>query len=215
MTMVINHPASANSVDAPRHRHHLGNRAAKPLAIKPEQPPSEARALWHVEHHGGTPYLTMHLGILDKVVAPAVANHLGGNYLLPDCRQPSAQVAAGAGIASRERLPVRAIALEGIGLFMYADRSPPPTDKDDGANAPSRPARPKPAIIRVRSAQVDPDSIAAGIVEKQLFADFNAAELADMRSADFLRTVRALQQKAAASPRNGDLPYETETLQRN
>jgi hypothetical protein len=67
----------------------------------------------------------------------------------------------------------------------------------------------------VRSAQVDPDSIAAGIVEKQLFADFNAAELADMRSADFLRTVRALQQKAAASPRNGDLPDETETLQRN
>ena len=112
---------------------------------------------------------------------------------------------------SIQRCLVKAIALHGLGLYVYAgeDLPQPVADaaNDESANARGAPTktevrqpslRPEPTISRAQVAHIHKLVVETGTNLRHLLDYFGAPDLPPIKAIDFPRVVRALEKRRAA-----------------
>jgi hypothetical protein len=110
---------------------------------------------------------------------------------------------------SIQRCLVKAIALHGLGLYIYAGEDLPQVSADAAANdAPAAPATPPAPAVRVEPigkaiSEVQQRTILrlvdeTGVELARLLAFYGVASLAEIQVADYLRVVRSLEKRRAA-----------------
>jgi hypothetical protein len=107
---------------------------------------------------------------------------------------------------SIQRALVKAIALHGLGLYIYAgeDLPQPVTDaaNDAGADATTAPAsevkRTGPTITGPQQAKIMKLVVETGTDLQRLLAHFGISKLTDLPAADFIRVTRSLESRRAA-----------------
>lgn len=120
---------------------------------------------------------------------------------------------------SIQRCLVKAIALHGLGLYIYAGEDLPQPVNADAANDPAagqlapppRPTlvsdrRPVPRtessqdfISRSQQAQIQKLAMEVGISLERVLSYFGVASLADIASSDFVRVIRSLEKRRKAA----------------
>lgn len=187
---------------------------------------AEPTASWEVRRFEGLPYLATEAGVFVEVAVTVQGVTLSQIHPVLDTRnRPIPQPTAFDINTSIQRCLVKAIALHGLGLYIYAGEDLPQIGTDPAANdAAAPPPAPPPAMTRehvpqpvVRPSTVRPTSAVSdhsitlvqqrtitrvaeevGIEMTQLLDYFGVNALGEIAAGDFQRVMRALAKRRAA-----------------
>ena len=191
---------------------------------------AEPTATWEVRRWEGLPYLATEAGVFVEVAVTVQGVCLSQIHPVLDARnRPIPQPTVFDINTSIQRCLVKAIALHGLGLYIYAGEDLPQIGTDPAANdaapLPPAPTPPPLAVTRghapqpiarpttVRPASVTGDhsitlvqqraiarvATEVGVDLPQLLAYFGVNELGEIAAADFQRVMRSLQKRRAAA----------------
>ena len=185
---------------------------------------AEPTAYWDVRRFGGLPYLATEAGVFVEVAVTVQGVTLSQIHPVLDARnRPIAQPNAFDINTSIQRCLVKAIALTGLGLYIYAGEDLPQIGTDPAANDPApRPEPPaaplpKPAAPAQRPTAARPAASSAdhsitptqqraitplagqvGVELDRVLEYFGVRELGDIPASEFMRVIRSLEQRRAA-----------------
>ena len=185
---------------------------------------ADPTACWEVRRFDGLPYLMTETGVLRRG-----RRHGAGHHPEPDPSgarrtQPRRSLRRRPSTSTRriQRCLVKAIALHGLGLYIYAGEDLPqigtePAANDEGKNAGAAPTEPTQLPASPRTAQPDatgepsarrspmPSSARSSAWSprsawscRALLEFYGVRSLAEIGVADFLRVVRSLEKRRAA-----------------
>lgn len=172
---------------------------------------ADPTAVWEVRRFDGLPFLTTDAGIFVEVAVTVQGVTLSQIHPVLDGRNRPLLVPSSFDInTSLQRCLVKAIALHGLGLYIYAgeDMPQPVADaaNDASAQAPAaspvfRPAAPPagPTINGRQQAQIHRLVIEVGMDLNRLLEHFGVGSLQDLPAAEFTRVVRSLEKRRAAA----------------
>lgn len=172
---------------------------------------ADPAATWEVRRFNGLPFLNTEVGIFVEVAVTVQGMTLSQIHPVLDGRNRPLLVPSSFDInTSLQRCLVKAIALHGLGLYIYAgeDMPQPVADaaNDASAQAPAAalPARPAPEAVGPtingrQQAQIHRLVIEAGMELNRLLEHFGLDNLKDLRAAEFTRVVRSLEKRRAAA----------------
>jgi hypothetical protein len=169
---------------------------------------ADASAVWEVRRFDGLPYLHTETGVFVEVAVTVQGVTLSQIHPVLDGRNRPILAPTSFDInSSIQRCLVKAIALHGVGLYIYAGEDLPTEAANDGV-APTKPTE-LPAPVSARSFNVQTISAAqqtniqrlaleVGTDVERVIAHFGVSSLKDIRVADYLRVVRSLEKRRAA-----------------
>lgn len=172
---------------------------------------AEPTATWEVRRFNGLPYLASEAGVFVEVAVTVQGVTLSQIHPVLDGRnRPIVAPTAFEINTSIQRCLVKAIALHGLGLYIYAGEDLPqaiagdtPAANDaEGPQAPMLPPHPRRAdtpITRGQQAQVQKLAIEVGVSLERVLGYFGVRELKDIKTSDLPRVIRSLENRRAAA----------------
>jgi hypothetical protein len=171
-------------------------------------------ATWDVRRFNGLPYLATEAGVFVEVAVTVQGITLSQIHPVLDGRnRPLIAPTAFDINTSIQRCLVKAIALHGLGLYIYAGEDVPqqvaadtPAANDEAlapvgsANVKAMPRAPAVATItKAQQTQIHKLAIEVGVQLDKLLTYFGARELKDIAATDFLRVIRSLEKRRGAA----------------
>ena len=179
---------------------------------------ADASATWEVRRFDGLPYLATEAGVFVEVAVTVNGVTLSQIHPVLDGRNRPLLAPSAFDInTSLQRCLVKAIALHGLGLYIYAGEDLPQPVSSDAANDPvhhaPQPERPSLAsdrppvrrqdgrerINKAQQAQIHKLAIEVGVSLDRVLSYFGVAELKDIAASDFLRVIRSLEKRRQAA----------------
>lgn len=179
---------------------------------------ADPTATWEVRRFDGLPYLATEAGVFVEVAVTVHGVTLSQIHPVLDGRNRPLLAPSAFDInTSLQRCLVKAIALQGLGLYIYAGEDLPQPVGADAANDPIHPPpqtdRPSLAsnrppvrrddvrerITKSQQTQIHRLAIEVGISLDRVLAYFGVAELGDIAANDFLRVIRSLEKRRQAA----------------
>lgn len=179
---------------------------------------ADPTATWEVRRFDGLPYLATEAGVFVEVAVTVHGVTLSQIHPVLDGRNRPLLAPSAFDInTSLQRCLVKAIALHGLGLYIYAGEDLP---QPVGANAANDPIHPPPQterpslasnrppvrrddvrerITKSQQTQIHRLAIEVGVSLDRVLAYFGAAELGDIAANDFLRVIRSLEKRRQAA----------------
>jgi hypothetical protein len=205
----VNYFAKLNAINVSEHIEKKGGFSylSWPFAVA-QLRLADATAVWEVRRFDGLPYLTTDTGVFVEVAVTVQGVTLSQIHPVLDGRNRPILAPTSFDInTSIQRCLVKAIALHGLGLYIYGGEDLPTEAANDGV-APTKPTE-LPAPVPARSFNVQTISPAqqtniqrlaleVGTDVERVIAHFGVASLKDIRVADYLRVVRSLEKRRAA-----------------
>ena len=208
----VNHFARLSAINVSEHIEKKGGFSylSWPFAIA-QLRLADATATWEVRRFDGLPYLSTDLGVFVEVAVTVQGITLSQIHPVLDSRnRPLIAPTAFDINTSIQRCLVKAIALHGLGLYIYAGEDlPVATHETTAANAaPARLSEVPEPLSEVRhigltisgpqQAQIQKLVVQTGTDLSRLLEHFSIAKLADLPTAEFVRVVRTLENRRAA-----------------
>ena len=185
---------------------------------------ADPTAYWEVGRFDGLPFLMTDLGVFVEVAVTVQGVTLSQIHPVLDSRNRPIVAPTSFDInTSIQRCLVKAIALHGLGLYIYAGEDLPqigtdPAANDEGKNvgaalteptklppsppaagSPTLPAKPLGKTITVaQQATIRKLAVEVGVELPRVLEYFGVRDLADIPVADYLRVVRSLENRRAA-----------------
>lgn len=167
---------------------------------------ADPSAHWEVRRFNDLPYLATEMGYFVEVAVTVQGVTLSQIHPVLDGRnRPLVNPSPFDINTSIQRCLVKAIALHGLGLYIYAGEDMPPASDAP----PDPPHRPEPAPQRGAGSKtcIEPSqqrtirrlASEAGIDLSKVLAHFGVNDLSEIAVSDFLRVVRALEKRRAAA----------------
>jgi len=175
---------------------------------------ADPTAYWEVRRFDGLPYLASEIGVFVEVAVTVQGVTLSQIHPVLDGRNRPILAPTAFDInTSIQRCLVKAIALHGLGLYIYAGEDLPQIGTDPAANDPTpraeppAPPAPPPAPKLVAGKTINETQQRAiqrlvaetGVELPRLLEFYGVRSLADIAVADFLRVVRSLEAKRRAA----------------
>ncbi|CAN7268559.1 DUF1071 domain-containing protein [Acidovorax sp. LjRoot38] len=179
---------------------------------------ADPTATWEVRRFEGLPYLDTEAGVFVEVAATVHGVTLSQIHPVLDGRNRPLMAPSAFDInTSLQRCLVKAIALHGLGLYIYAGEDLPQPVGAEAANDPIQPPpqmerpnltsdRPpvrrddrRERITKSQQAQIHRLAIEVGVSLDRVLTYFGAAELGDIAANDFLRVIRSLEKRRQAA----------------
>ena len=229
MTDTINHFARLNAINVNEHLEKKGGFSylSWPYAVA-QLRMADATATWEVQRFHGLPYLATEAGVFVEVAVTVQGVRLSQIHPVLDGRnRPMLAPTAFDINTSLQRCLVKAIALHGLGLYVYAGEDLPqaltPEDFAPATNSPAaaandeqssepgwsapapatRGAKGKPAalayITKSQQAQIHKLAIEVGVELARVLSYFGVQSLAAIPATDFLRVLRSLEKRRQAA----------------
>lgn len=214
-TNTINYFSRLNAVNVSDHIEKKGGFSylSWPYAVA-QLRTADPTATWEVRRFDGLPFLATESGVFVEVAVTVQGITLSQIHPVLDGRnRPILAPTAFEINSSIQRCLVKAIALHGLGLYIYAGEDLPqpitrdiPAAANDG-NAPvPTPAalvgkKNKPVSITINAtqqAQIRKLALEVGTEIERVFAYFGVQDLSDIPSAEYLRVIRSLEKRRAA-----------------
>jgi len=159
---------------------------------------ADPTATWEVRRFDSLPYLRTELGYFVEVAVTVQGVTLSQIHPVLDARnQPIAEPSAFDINTSIQRCLVKAIALHGLGLYVYAGEDLPAVDSDKPATAPT-PLPPRRRITERQVAYLRKLIEERGTDLQRFLAFFRVDNLEDIAPADFDRALKAVNARRAA-----------------
>lgn len=168
---------------------------------------ADPTATWEVRRFDGLPYLQTETGYFVEVVVTVSGVALGQIHPVLDGRNRPIQGPSCFDInTSIQRALVKAIALHGLGLYIYAGEDLPkgvgadPAANDeprDAGSAPTKPTELQATITAFQQGHLKRLIAETGTDLQRLLEYFGVAALKDIRTADFPRVLRSLEKRRA------------------
>jgi hypothetical protein len=207
MTDPVNHFARLSAINVSEHIERKGGFAylSWPFAVA-QLRLADPTALWEVRRFNGLPYLHTDTGVFVEVAVTVQGVTLSQIHPVLDGRNRPLLAPTAFDInTSLQRCLVKAIALHGLGLYIYAGEDLPQVGTDPAANDPSaeKPTAPPVATGKV----ITPNQQQAirklagevGVDIERVLEYFGVPDLASIRAADYLRVVRSLEKRRTAA----------------
>lgn len=169
---------------------------------------ADPTATWEVRRFDGKPYLLCEAGVFVEVAVTVQGVTLSQIHPVLDARNRPLLAPTAFDInTSIQRALVKAIALHGLGLYIYAGEDlPQPTadaandSADEFRPEPTRIVRPAvPTITGQQQLAIQKLVIQAGIDMSRVLQHHGIERLADLPAIDFMRVVRSLEAKRKAA----------------
>jgi len=179
---------------------------------------ADPTATWEVRRFDGLPYLATEAGVFVEVAVTVHGVTLSQIHPVLDGRNRPLLAPSAFDInTSLQRCLVKAIALHGLGLYIYAGEDLPQPVGAEAANDPMHPPpqteRPSLAsnrpqvrrddgrerINKTQQAQIHKLAIEVGVSLDRVLSYFGVAELGDIAANDFLRVIRSLEKRRQAA----------------
>ena len=205
----VNHFARLNAINVSEHIEKKGGFAylSWPFAVA-QLRLADASAVWEVRRFDGLPYLATDAGVFVEVAVTVQGVTLSQIHPVLDGRNRPILAPTSFDInTSIQRCLVKAIALHGLGLYIYAGEDLPTEAANDGAAPPktTEVAAPAPArtyapqtISPAQQTNIQRLALEVGTDVERVIAHFGVSSLKDIRVADYLRVVRSLEKRRAA-----------------
>lgn len=168
---------------------------------------ADPTATWEVRRFDGLPYLATEAGVFVEVAVTVQGITLSQIHPVLDSRNRPLMAPTAFDInTSIQRALVKAIALHGLGLYIYAGEDLP-QPVTDAANDSSAQAKPEPradvrhigpTITGPQQAQIHKLVIETGTDLNRLLAHFGIGSLNELPVAEYIRVVRSLESRRAA-----------------
>ena len=208
MTEPVNHFARLNAIDVSKHIEKKGGFSylSWPYAVA-QLRQADPTACWEVRRFDGLPYLVTPAGVFVEVAVTVQGITMSQIHpVLNGRNQPLYEPNSFDINSSIQRCLVKAIALHGLGLYIYAgeDLPQPATDaaNDSGAgNQPEPHGETRqfgPAISGPQQAQIHKLVISTGTDLNRLLAHFGISHLKDLPKSEYIRVIRTLEQRKTA-----------------
>ncbi len=170
---------------------------------------ADPTACWEVRRYDGLPYQATALGVFVEVAVTVQGVTLSQIHPVLDARNRPIAIPSSFDInTSIQRCLVKAIALHGLGLYIYAGEDLPTTIEDEnntrGVGTDKTPNNPIPirpvgdTISATQKAQIKRLLTETGSEEKRLLEYFGLDTLDQIKSADYQRIIRSLENRRAA-----------------
>lgn len=203
-----NYFARLNAINVSEHIEKKGgfNYLSWPFAVA-QLRLADATAVWEVRRFDGLPYLATDTGVFVEVAVTVQGVTLSQIHPVLDGRNRPILAPTSFDInTSIQRCLVKAIALHGLGLYIYAGEDLPTEAANDGAvqtkptELPTPPQRSFNAqtISPAQQTNIQRLALEVGTDVERVIAHFGVSSLKDIRVADYLRVVRSLEKRRAA-----------------
>ncbi len=179
---------------------------------------AEPTASWEVRRWDGLPYLATDLGYFVEVAVTVQGVTLSQIHPVLDARNKTIAAPTAFEInTSLQRALVKAIALHGLGLYIYAGEDIPSSDGINVAETPSQPSQPSRSLAVVKAFPkrdngfTEPEQLTdnqlryikrliveTGTDENQLLGFFGYDELAHIPKGEVNRVIKMLEQNRKA-----------------
>ena len=170
---------------------------------------ADPTACWEVRRFNGLPYLFSELGVFVEVAVTVQGVSLSQIHPVLDGRNRPILAPTSFDInTSIQRALVKAIALHGLGLYIYAGEDLPQPVSDaanDGASPSAKSSSqgplPVPIAQTISAAQavnIQRLALQSGTDVSRVLDHFGVSSLKEIRVADYLRVVRSLENRRAA-----------------
>ncbi len=208
MTDPVNYFARLNAINVSEHIEKKGGFSylSWPFAVA-QLRLADPTATWEVRRFDGLPYLACEAGVFVEVAVTVQGVTLSQIHPCLDGRNRPLMAPTAFDInTSIQRCLVKAIALHGLGLYIYAGEDLP-QPITDAANDASVQAKPEPrtdvrhigaTISGPQQAQVHKLVIETGTDLNRLLAHFGIGSLNELPVAEYIRVVRSLESRRAA-----------------
>ena len=209
MTESVNHFARLNAINVSDHIEKKGGFSylSWPYAVA-QLRLADPTATWSVVRFNGLPFLATEAGVFVEVAVTVQGITLSQIHPVLDGRNRPLIAPNSFDInTSIQRALVKAIALHGLGLYVYAGEDLPVSSVADAANdqtatpAPSvkvTPMRAGPTITGPQQLAIQKLVIETGTDMGRLLDHFSVASLKDLPAIEFSRVVRTLEKRRAA-----------------
>jgi hypothetical protein len=209
MSESINHFARLSAINVSDHIEKKGGFSylSWPFAVS-QLRLADPSASWAVQRFNGLPYLATEIGVFVEVAVTVQGVTLSQIHPVLDGRNRPILAPTAFDInTSIQRCLVKAIALHGLGLYIYAGEDLPQVSGsgEPAANdpAPEPAPAPKPAVSGKTINETQQRAIQrlvaeVGVEMPRLLEYFGVKALADIPVSDFLRVVRSLEKRRAA-----------------
>ena len=171
----------------------------------------DSTATWEVKRFNGLPFLNTDSGVFVEVAVTVNGFTLSQIHPVLDSKNRPILAPTAFDInTSIQRCLVKAIALHGLGLYIYAGEDLPATSDEPKAEAkpdvpivkpvatPVTPIRQGKGITTTQIAQIERLLAETGSDRSKLLAYFGVDTLAEISVADYPRVVRSLEKRRAA-----------------
>lgn len=171
----------------------------------------DENATWEVRRFDGLPYLATDCGTFVEVAVTVRGVTLSQIHPVLDGRNKPLPAPSVFDInTSIQRCLVKAIALHGLGLYIYAGEDLPAINEEPKPEqqAPARARKPSPAAVTpihsgkgispMQIAQIERLLDETGGDRNKLLAYFGCEQLAEITPADYPRVIRSLEKRRAA-----------------
>ena len=176
---------------------------------------ADPTATWEVRRFDGLPYLATEAGVFVEVSVTVQGITLSQIHPVLDGRNRPLLAPTSFDInTSIQRALVKAIALHGLGLYIYAGEDLPDVNRETNAanDAPTKPTNQpvpmnrtnpvvrghSPTISGPQQAQIQKLVVETGTELQRLLAHFGIERLQDLPSSEFIRVARSLESSRAA-----------------
>lgn len=204
---VVNHFARLNAINVSEHIEKKGGFSylSWPFAVA-QLRLADATASWEVRRFDGLPFLATDLGVFVEVSVTVQGLALSQIHPVLDGRNRPILAPTSFDInTSIQRCLVKAIALHGLGLYIYAGEDMPQST-GEAANEDSPPTKPPqtvPAAVAqtISSAQqsnIRRLALEVGTDIERVIGHFGVSALQEIGVEDYLRVVRSLEKRRAA-----------------
>ncbi|HRK39513.1 MAG TPA: DUF1071 domain-containing protein [Burkholderiaceae bacterium] len=177
-------------------------------------------ATWEVRRFDGLPFLVTEAGVFVEVAVCVQGVTLSQIHPVLDGRNRPLMAPSAFDInTSIQRCLVKAIALHGLGLYIYAGEDLPQVtvvaaNDSERAEVPAEQAPARPTLVsdrrpvkradggerisKAQQAQIHKLALEVGISLDRVLAYFNVSALSEIAAVDFLRVMRSLEKRRAA-----------------
>jgi hypothetical protein len=208
MTEAINHFARLSAINVSEHIEKKGGFSylSWPYAVS-QLRLADPAACWEVKRFGDLPYLATEVGVFVEVAVTVQGVTLSQIHPVLDGRNRPIMAPTAFDInTSIQRCLVKAIALHGLGLYIYAGEDLPQLGNEPAANDPVTPKpAPTPAakpvgktISEVQQRTIERLVLEVDVEMPRLLEFYGVRSLAEIQVADYLRVVRSLEKRRAA-----------------
>lgn len=173
---------------------------------------ADPKATWEVQRFNGLPFLATDAGVFVEVAVTYAGTTLSQIHPVLDSRNRPLMAPSAFDInSSIQRCLVKAIALHGLGLYIYAGEDLPQPIQTEAANDPAPQGSERPSlapdrppvrrqvetdrISRSQQAHIQKLAMEVGISLDRVLSYFSVSSLADIAATDFLRVVRSLEKR--------------------
>lgn len=183
-------------------------------------------ASWEVRRFAGLPYLASDAGVFVEVAVTVQSVTLSQIHPVLDSRNRPIMAPSSFDInTSIQRCLVKAIALHGLGLYIYAGEDLPqpipaqaandPAPPDPVSSPPSRQPPQRPSLVpdrtpvkrtqgpdrisKMQQAHIHKLAIEVGVSLDRVLSYFGVSELPEIAASDFVRVIRSLEKRRLAA----------------